>query len=131
LKHDYTEFQDNVLIRNGIRSLLEKEPDYEVTGEAIDGLMVLELLDQGIEADIVLADVNMPELSGIKLTSKLKNLTPSCKIIVLSVLDKETYLLQAFQAGAHGYLFKNCKRQRAHLCNQACSCRLTIYLFGA
>jgi DNA-binding NarL/FixJ family response regulator len=99
--------EDHNIVRNGIRSLLEKEKDFEVTGEAVNGKEVLALLEKGITADIVLADMNMPELSGIELIANLKQLVPSCKVIVLSALDHEKYVVQAFQTGANGYLLKS------------------------
>jgi DNA-binding NarL/FixJ family response regulator len=99
--------EDHNIVRNGIRSLLEKEKDFEVTGEAVNGTEVLELLKKGITADVVLADMNMPELSGVELTAKLKTTGPDCKIIMLSALDHEKYVIQAFQAGASGYLLKS------------------------
>jgi DNA-binding NarL/FixJ family response regulator len=99
--------EDHNIVRNGIRSLLEKEKDFEVTGEAVNGKEVLALLEKEITADIVLADMNMPELSGIELIANLKQLVPSCKVIVLSALDHEKYVVQAFQTGANGYLLKS------------------------
>jgi DNA-binding NarL/FixJ family response regulator len=99
--------EDHNIVRNGIRSLLEKEKDFEVAGEAVNGKEVLVLLEKGVTADIVLADMNMPELSGIELIAKLKQLVPSCKVIVLSALDHEKYVVQAFQTGANGYLLKS------------------------
>jgi DNA-binding NarL/FixJ family response regulator len=99
--------EDHNIVRNGIRSLLEKEKDFEVTGEAVNGREVLELLEKGTVADIILADMNMPELSGIELISKLKSQETSCKIIVLSALDHEKYVVQAFHTGTSGYLLKS------------------------
>jgi DNA-binding NarL/FixJ family response regulator len=99
--------EDHNIVRNGIRSLLEKEKDFEVTGEAVNGTEVLELLKKGITADVVLADMNMPELSGVELTAKLKTTAPDCKVIMLSALDHEKYVIQAFQTGASGYLLKS------------------------
>jgi len=99
--------EDHNIVRNGIRSLLEKENDFEVTGEAVNGREVLELLEKGIPADIVLADMNMPELSGIELISRLKDQGAFCKVIVLSALDHEKYVVQAFHTGTSGYLLKS------------------------
>jgi DNA-binding NarL/FixJ family response regulator len=99
--------EDHNIVRNGIRSLLEKEKDFEITGEAVNGREVLELFEKGIIADIVLADMNMPELSGIELIAKLKNSAATCRVIILSALDHEKYVVQAFHAGASGYLLKS------------------------
>lgn len=99
--------EDHNIVRNGIRSLLEKEPDISVVGEANDGNEVLQLIRDGVDADIVLTDMNMPELDGIGLIGQLRNLSADIKILVLSMLDHENYLLQALNTGANGYLLKN------------------------
>ncbi|SDE96004.1 two component transcriptional regulator, LuxR family [Mucilaginibacter pineti] len=99
--------EDHNIVRNGIRSLFEKEKDFEITGEALNGREVLDLLKKGITAHIVLADMNMPELSGIELIAKLRDVAPGCRTIVLSALDHEKYVVQAFQTGASGYLLKS------------------------
>jgi DNA-binding NarL/FixJ family response regulator len=99
--------EDHNIVRNGIRSLLDQEKDFAITGEAVNGGEVLDLLDKGIKADIILADMHMPELSGVELTSKLKGQEASCMVVMLSALDQEKYVVQAFHAGARGYLLKS------------------------
>jgi DNA-binding NarL/FixJ family response regulator len=102
--------EDHQIVRNGIRALLEKEGDFGIAGEAVNGRQVIELLNSGVTADIVLADISMPEVSGIDLISLLKKSARSCKVIILSVHDHEKYVIQAFRAGAHGYLLKSIDR---------------------
>jgi DNA-binding NarL/FixJ family response regulator len=99
--------EDHNIVRNGIRSLLEKEPGFVVTGEAYNGTEALALLAGGIKADVVLADMNMPQMGGIELISALKESHPDIKIVMLSMLDHEKYVNQAYLAGACGYLLKN------------------------
>jgi DNA-binding NarL/FixJ family response regulator len=99
--------EDHNIVRNGIISLLEKEPDIHVAGAATNGKEVLSLLEKGTHADVVLADMNMPEMGGIDLTQNVKALYPDCKVIILSALDHEKYVIKAFQAGASGYLLKS------------------------
>ena len=99
--------EDHNIVRNGIISLLEKEPDIHVVGAATNGREVLSLLKNGTHADVVLADMNMPEMGGIELTEAVKQLYPDCKVIILSALDHEKYVIKAFQAGASGYLLKS------------------------
>ncbi|MDB5006858.1 MAG: Response regulator receiver protein [Mucilaginibacter sp.] len=99
--------EDHNIVRNGIRSLLEKEPGLEVSGEAANGREALAILASGVETNIVLADMNMPEISGIELIEQLKENYPQINVIVLSMLDHEKYVYQAFIAGARGYLLKN------------------------
>jgi DNA-binding NarL/FixJ family response regulator len=99
--------EDHNIVRNGIISLLEKEPDIHVAGAATNGREVLDLLESGTHADVILADMNMPEMGGIELTASIKEKYPDCKVIILSALDHEKYVIKAFQAGASGYLLKS------------------------
>ena len=99
--------EDHNIVRNGIISLLEKEPDLHIAGAATNGLEVLELLNSGIKADVILADMNMPLMGGIELISSIQKNYPECKVIVLSALDHEKYVMKAFQSGATGYLLKS------------------------
>jgi DNA-binding NarL/FixJ family response regulator len=99
--------EDHNIVRNGIISLLEKEPDIHVAGATTNGREVLTLLENGTRADVILADMNMPEMGGIDLTANIKEKYPDCKVIILSALDHEKYVIKAFQAGASGYLLKS------------------------
>jgi DNA-binding NarL/FixJ family response regulator len=99
--------EDHNIVRNGIVSLLEKEPDIRVAGAATNGLEVLNLLQNGTHADVILADMNMPGMGGLELTESIKEQYPNCKVIILSALDHEKYVIKAFQAGATGYLLKS------------------------
>jgi DNA-binding NarL/FixJ family response regulator len=99
--------EDHNIVRNGIRSLLEKVPDFEVVGEASNGVEALDVLAGGKNIDVALVDMNMPQMSGIELIEKLKKSNPEIKVVVLSMLDHEKYVYQAFVAGARGYLLKS------------------------
>jgi len=99
--------EDHNIVRNGIISLLEKEQGIHVAGAATNGHEVLKLLADGFKADVVLADMNMPGMGGLDLTASLKELYPACKIIILSALDHEKYVIKAFQAGVSAYLLKS------------------------
>jgi DNA-binding NarL/FixJ family response regulator len=99
--------EDHNIVRSGIISLLEKEPDVRVAGAATNGREVLALLESGTQADVILADMNMPEMGGIELTAAIKEKYPDCKVVILSALDHEKYVIKAFQAGASGYLLKS------------------------
>jgi len=99
--------EDHKIVRNGIKSLLEREPDLTVTGEASNGLEVLDLLANGTEADIVLTDISMPEMSGIAMASTLQTQYPNIQTIVLSMMDNEKYIFEAFEVGVKGYLLKS------------------------
>ncbi|QHS57531.1 response regulator transcription factor [Mucilaginibacter sp. 14171R-50] len=99
--------EDHNIVRNGVISLLEKEPDIYVAGSATNGNEVLSLLENGVHADAILADMNMPHMGGIELVENVKKLYPQCKVIILSALDNEKDVIKAFQAGASGYLLKS------------------------
>ena len=99
--------EDHNIVRDGIRSLLEKEDYLHINGEAVNGAEALLLLQNGIQADIVIADMNMPIMGGMELAEHIKKQYPEIKVIILSALDHEKYILKAFQSGVKGYLLKN------------------------
>lgn len=99
--------EDHNIVRNGIRMLLEADKEISIAGEATNGLEVLEIIDSGIKVDIVLADINMPEMDGIALIKELKLKSPATQIVMLSMLDNDKYISQAFSEGASGYLLKS------------------------
>lgn len=99
--------EDHNIVRNGIKILLEAEEDIEVVGEATNGQEVLNFLDAGNTPDLVLSDINMPLMDGIMLLETLKEQYPQTKVILLSMLDNEEYIIKAFREGASGYLLKS------------------------
>jgi DNA-binding NarL/FixJ family response regulator len=99
--------EDHQVVRSGIRALLEKQRDIVIAGEAGSGEEVLELLKQGISADLILSDIHMPVMNGIEMIEQLKQTLPHIKIIILSMLDNEKFIVKAFRAGASAYLLKN------------------------
>jgi len=99
--------EDHNIVRNGIRNLLEKEKGLKIVGEALNGREVLDLIEKGVLADIILADINMPAMTGIEMAAQLSAELKNTKIIILSMLDHERYVVQAFRAGVNGYLLKN------------------------
>ncbi|CAH0276111.1 MULTISPECIES: response regulator transcription factor [unclassified Pedobacter] len=99
--------EDHNIVRNGIKMLLESQGEVRVVAEANNGLEVLSYFAEGGHADIVIADINMPEMDGISLIGQLRTLSPSTHVVMLSMLDNEKYVAQAFIEGARGYLLKN------------------------
>jgi len=99
--------EDHNIVRNGIRMLLEADKEISIVAEAVNGQEVIDLVTAGLSADIVLADINMPELDGITLIKQMKIVSPDIRVVVLSMLDNEKYVSQAFTEGAYGYLLKN------------------------
>lgn len=100
--------EDNTLVREGIAELLGEQDDMEVIGNTDNGIKALLLLEQGLRPDILLADMNMPEMDGITLTRQIimRNLS-MVKIIILTMHLNQQFAERAFEAGAKGYLLKN------------------------
>lgn len=99
--------EDHNIVRNGIKNLLEREPNFDVIGEATNGAEVLQLVKDGLTPDIILADMNMPGLGGLEMAEKLKDTSCKAKVIVLTMIDHEKYVIKAFKNGVMGYLLKN------------------------
>jgi DNA-binding NarL/FixJ family response regulator len=97
---------DHTLVREGIRSLLEKLPDVQVVGEATDGRDALNLL-KTCQPDVVLMDISMPRLNGLDATRHMVRVMPNVRVIILSMHRSEQYVWQALEAGAAGYLLKD------------------------
>ncbi len=99
--------EDHNVVRNGIKFLLDKETDLQVIAEATNAHQTLNLLEEGLQADIILADINMAGINGIEMTAQIKEKFPNIKVVILSMLDNEKYIAEAFKAGAWGYILKN------------------------
>lgn len=97
---------DHAIIRDGIRSLLEGEADFQIVGEAANGQKALELLAE-TPADLVLMDVNMPVMGGQEATAHISTDFPEIKVLILSMLDHVEYVRRLMEAGASGYILKN------------------------
>ncbi len=97
---------DQRIIREGLRSLLEARPDLTVVAEADNGLEALEMAERH-RPDIVLMDVRMPVMDGVEATKRIKAARPETAIIVLTTFDDDEYILQALAYGAAGYLLKD------------------------
>jgi DNA-binding NarL/FixJ family response regulator len=97
---------DNIILREGLRSLLSSQQGFEIVGEAEDGLEAVEAVDQA-RPDLVLMDLTMPRMGGIEATRKIKEKRPETKILALTIQDCPEYRAATFKAGADGYLLKN------------------------
>lgn len=97
---------DHKLVRQGMRSLLEAQPGYEIIGEASNGLEALKLMEE-LSPDIALLDVMMPDLNGIEAAKIAQQRGYKSKLIILSMHANSTYVVRALQSGAMGYVLKD------------------------
>lgn len=98
---------DHKIMRAGLRSLLEKTANVSVVAEAEDGRQAVQLAIQ-LRPDLVIMDISMPKLNGIEATRQIIADLPDTKIIALSMHSDKRFLVEMFQAGAVGYLLKDC-----------------------
>lgn len=97
---------DHAVVREGIRSVLERQPGFEVVGEAADGAAALKLA-ASTNPDVVVLDVSMPGGSGLRTAADLRTQVPEARVLILSMYDNAEYVLEAVRAGASGYLLKD------------------------
>lgn len=95
---------DHPVFRFGLRALLESQPDMVVVGEAESGAQVVAMA-RALQPDVVLMDVNMPDVNGIEATSQIMGTSSAIAVLIVTMFDDET-VLRALQAGARGYLLK-------------------------
>lgn len=98
---------DHAVVRDGLRFLLEAEGDIKVVGDAADGRHTVQEVAR-LRPDVVIVDVVMPQLGGIEATRQIRDRCPSAKVVMLSMYSTAEHILQAFQAGARGYVLKEC-----------------------
>lgn len=98
---------DHKIMREGLRSLLEKQPETEVVAEAENAQTALKLIEE-LTPDLVIIDVVMPGLNGIETTRRILTKTPSVKVIALSMYSDKRFVMEMLRAGASGYLLKDC-----------------------
>ncbi|HLR65653.1 response regulator transcription factor [Virgibacillus alimentarius] len=102
---DIVLIDDHKLFREGVKKILEFEPSFKVVAEGGDGTEAEKLVEE-YQPDVVLMDINMPDMNGVQATSKLVDKFPDTNVIILSIHDDESYVSHALQTGAQGYLLK-------------------------
>jgi len=102
---------DHLVVREGLKQLLEIGNEIEVVAEASSGLECLQIIGE-LVPDIVFMDISMPGISGIEITRLLTEKLPSVKIIILTIYDDDQYVTEAIKAGAKAYLLKNTTRKQ-------------------
>jgi DNA-binding NarL/FixJ family response regulator len=96
---------DHRVLRDALRTMLEKEPDIEVVGEAGDGRATLQLASE-LQPEVVVLDIAMPDLNGIEAAARLKARHPGIKVVALSAYSDKRFVLEMLKAGASGYVIK-------------------------
>jgi len=104
---------DHLLVRSGMKSLIENLGDYQVVGEAEDGREALRIIN-ALKPDVVLMDIAMPNLNGLDATAHAVKQHPGLKVIILSMHAHKRYVVEAMRAGAVGYLLKHCPAEELH-----------------
>lgn len=97
---------DHAILRDGLNRAFQSESDFEVVGQAGDGLTAIKMV-QNLSPHVVVMDIGMPELNGIETTRIIRKDYPSVKVIGLSMHSNDKYVREMFRAGASGYLLKN------------------------
>ncbi len=97
---------DHEVVRKGLMSLLEAQPDWEVCGEAADGREAVEKASES-KPDVVILDIGMPSLNGLEATRQILKMNPTAKILILTLHDSDSVVREVLNAGARGFLLKS------------------------
>jgi DNA-binding NarL/FixJ family response regulator len=106
--------EDHKIVREGTRQLLAEVSDFNVVGEATDGVEALELADR-LRPDVIVMDVRLPRLNGIEATREIKKRFPEIHILILSAYEDDCYVFPLLEAGASGYLLKTASGRELEL----------------
>jgi len=101
---------DHEVVRNGLSTMLEREEDFTVIGEAQNGLEAVDKVN-ALKPDVVLMDLRMPEMDGVEAMRRIKAEQDDAKFLVLTTFDTDEYIFDAIEAGAKGYLLKDTSRE--------------------
>ena len=101
---------DHPIVRDGLVAVLSTQPDFEVVGEAADGRQVVEQA-LAFQPDVILLDLEMPEVDGVQALEQLRKLGQSVRAVVFTAFDTDERILSALRAGAKGYLLKGAPRE--------------------
>ncbi len=104
---------DQALFREGLRTLLDLQPDFEVVGEASHGEEALRMA-VNLSPQVILMDLRMPVMDGVTATKRIKDSLPQCKVIVLTTFDDDEDVFEGLRAGAVGYLLKDASSEKLY-----------------
>jgi DNA-binding NarL/FixJ family response regulator len=97
---------DHPIVRQGMKNLLNAEKDFEVVGDAGDGIAAVQLVEK-FKPDVLVVDMMMPGMNGLEVIRQVKERSPATRMIVLSMQSAEAYVVEALKNGAHGYMLKD------------------------
>jgi DNA-binding NarL/FixJ family response regulator len=97
--------EDHTILRDGLRMILTSHPDYEVIGVAEDGREAVRGVERS-KPDLIILDLSMPKMNGLEAIKEIKKISPTTKILVLTMHDKADYVLEVLKAGGDGYMLK-------------------------
>ena len=103
---------DHKIVRDGIKSMLANSPEIQILGEASNGKEAIEFIDTSTkETNLVLMDINMPEMNGIQATKQIKKNSSDIKILALTMLNEQQHIRKMIEAGASGYILKSSSQE--------------------
>jgi two-component system response regulator NreC len=105
-RHRIVLVEDHTLFREGLKALLSFEPDFEIVGEAEDGLKAIQCVER-FKPDIVLLDLTMPRLNGVEAIREMTKISPKTKVVVLTAHGAQEFVHATLKAGASGYVLKD------------------------
>jgi len=101
---------DHAIVRDGLRSLFESDPQFMIVGEAADGNEAVKLVDKH-KPDVAVLDISMPNVNGVEATRIIKKEYPDTRILILTIHENEEYIQEMILAGADGYVLKNAEKK--------------------
>lgn len=96
---------DHAVLRSGLKALLNCSPQFEVIGEAGDGLEALKMVEE-LKPDVLILDLSMPDMNGVDCLKEIRSRSLTCRVLVLTMYDDEEYIKEVMRAGADGYVLK-------------------------